>query len=270
MEEQDNRLFTGTCSIPMLDVSDPQNSKDMVVAAFDLSEKYMFPMFVRTTSRVAHSKAPVKFGVVRKLEPKAALRKDINRFTRASPVWVKNQHKILNDRIEKVREEFEYSSLNSLEINPGSRFGIIAAGSPWGYLQDILDSRGLKASTLKLGTVQPLPLKTIRRLMETVDTILVLEELEPFIELQVKALSADLGRKVTVRGKLDGTLPRVGEYDNEIVEMALKSVTNIISEVEDISISALRSEAKVIAVGRSLPFCPGCPHRGLTPPLFKL
>lgn len=262
MEEQDSRLFTGICPIPMLDASDPQTSKDMVVAAFDLSERYMIPVFVRSTSRVAHGKAPVKLGDVKKFEPKAALKKDISRFTRASPVWVRNQHKTLNDRVEKVRDEFEYSLFNLLEINPGSRFGVIAAGAPWGYLQDILSSRGLKASTLKLGTVQPLPLKTIKRLMEMVDTVIVLEELEPFIELQVKALSASLDRKVIVRGKLDGTLPRVGEYDNEVVENALISVANLSAEVEDTALSAARSEAKTITPVRSLPFCPGCPHRG--------
>jgi indolepyruvate ferredoxin oxidoreductase alpha subunit len=262
MEEQDSRLFTGICPIPMLDASDPQTSKDMVVAAFDLSERYMIPVFVRSTSRVAHGKAPVKLGDVKKFEPKVALKKDISRFTRASPVWVRNQHKTLNDRVEKVRDEFEYSLFNLLEIYPGSRFGVIAAGAPWGYLQDILSSRGLKASTLKLGTVQPLPLKTIKRLMEMVDTVIVLEELEPFIELQVKALSASLDKKVIVRGKLDGTLPRVGEYDNEVVENALISVTNLSAEVEDRALSAARSEAKTITPVRSLPFCPGCPHRG--------
>jgi len=76
-------------------------------------------------------------------------------------------------------------------------------------------------STLKIGTVHPLPLKLVRRLLESVDSVLVLEELEPFVEMQVKALIADMGKSIRVIGKTDGTLSRVGEYDNEIVAAAL-------------------------------------------------
>jgi len=261
MEEQDSRLFTGTCPLPMFDVFDNQSSKDMMIAAFDLSERYMIPVMVRSTSRVAHGKAPVKLGEVRKTKPKPPMKKDISRFTRASPVWVKDQHKILNERVEKVREEFESSQFNSLDLKPGSRLGVIAAGAPWGYLQEVLASGRFGVSVLKIGTVHPLPLKTVSRLLDSVDTVLILEELEPFIELQVKALSADVGRKVAIKGKLDGTLPRVGEYDNELVEKVLNSI-NGCPKKEEITLDALRSEAKTLAPGRSLPFCPGCPHRG--------
>ena len=261
MEEQDSRLFTGTCPLPMFDVFDAQSSKDMLIAAFDLSEKHKIPVMVRSTSRIAHGKATVKLGEVRKAEPKPPMKRDISRFTRASPVWVKDQHRILNERVEKVREEFEFSPFNSLELKPGVRLGVIAAGAPWSYLQDVLASSEFEVSVLRIGTVNPLPLKIIKRLLKSVDTVLILEELEPYIELQVKALSSDFDRKIKVRGKLDGTLPRVGEYDNDLVEKALNILNGGLKE-EKAPLDEVWLEAKAIAPGRSLPFCPGCPHRG--------
>lgn len=85
---------------------------------------------MRSTSRVAHGKAPVTLGGVRMTEPKPPMKKDISRFTRASPVWVKNQHRLLNERVERVREEFESSPLNRLDLKRGTRLGVVAAGPP--------------------------------------------------------------------------------------------------------------------------------------------
>ncbi len=262
MEEQDSRLFTGTCPLPMLDASDPQSLKDMILAAFDLSERHMIPVMVRSTSRVAHSKAPVTFGEVTEATSKSPMKKDISRFTRASPVWVKNQHRLLNERVERVREEFESSPMNSLDLRPSAKLGVIAAGAPWTYLQDVLASGEPAVSTLKIGTVHPLPTKTIMRLLESVDAVLVLEELEPFIETHVKVLIANLGRKISVVGKLEGTLPQVGEYDYELVEAALFKLAGVSPPRVDPALEAARGEAKTLAPTRSLPFCPGCPHRG--------
>jgi indolepyruvate ferredoxin oxidoreductase alpha subunit len=92
--------------------------------------------------------------------------------------------------------------------------------------------------------------------------VLVLEELEPFIETQVKVIVADLGKKIKVVGKLDGTLLRVGEYDNEIIETALAKLAGVSTLLIDPVLEEARNEAKALAPARSLPFCPGCPHRG--------
>jgi indolepyruvate ferredoxin oxidoreductase alpha subunit len=262
MEEQDSRLFTSTCPIPMFDAYDPQSSKDMVKAAFDLSEKHKIPVILRSTSRVAHGKAPIVFSDVSMISQKEPIRKDISRFTRASPVWVKNQHKILIERIEKVRDEFEESPFNEVYIKASSKIGVIAAGAPWVYLQDVLTTMKSSASTLKLGTVHPLPYRTISKFLEKVDTVLILEELEPLIELQIKALAADLNKKVKIIGKLDGTLPRVGEYNYDLLRKTLSSLMNETSDRNNSALEAAQAEARALAPPRSLPFCPGCPHRG--------
>jgi len=261
MEEQDSRCFTATCPLPMFDAWDPGSSKEMVAAAFDLSERVGLPVMVRTTSRVAHGKAPVVFGEVREAPLKPLMKRDISRFTRASPAWVKSQHRVLNERVERVRQEFESSPFNRLDLKPGTGLGVIVAGAPYCCLQDVL-ARGTEVSTLMVGTVHPLPLLLLKRLLESVDTVLVLEELEPFIETQVRVLTADLNRKVRVIGKMDGSLPRVGEYDSEVVEAALAKLVGRSPKRGDPVVEAARGEARALAPARSLPFCPGCPHRG--------
>jgi indolepyruvate ferredoxin oxidoreductase alpha subunit len=262
MEEQDSREYTATCPLPMFDAWDPTSLRDMVVAAFDLSERYKIPVMVRSTSRIAHGKALVELNDVKKGSRLPLVKRDLARFMRASPVWVKEQHRVLNKRVEDVHVEFESSPFNRLDLKPGSTLGVIAAGASWTYLQDSLISGELEVSTLKIGTVHPLPIKMIVSLLETVDAVLVLEELEPFIETQVKVLIADLGRTIRVVGKLDGTLPRVGEYDNELTMAALNKLTSTNPPHIDSSLEVARAEARVLAPARSLPFCPGCPHRG--------
>jgi indolepyruvate ferredoxin oxidoreductase alpha subunit len=274
MEEQDSRQFTWACPLPMFDVSDSQSGKDMIVSAFELSERHKIPVIVRSTSRVAHGKALVRLGEIRKVEPKPHLKKDISRFTRASPLWVKNQHRILNERIESVRSEFESSPHNNFDLRSDSRLGIIAVGVTFGYLEDVLASGDYGISTLKIGTVNPLPYTMIKRLLKQVDSVLVLEELEPFIELHVKAMVADMGRPIRVIGKMDGALPRIGEYDNELVQGAVDFLVSKSPVAIDLGLDAARRDAKKLAPPRSLPFCAGCPHRGtytaLTQALIEL
>jgi indolepyruvate ferredoxin oxidoreductase alpha subunit len=263
MEEQDARAFAFTCPLPMIDVTDQQESKDAVVAAFDLSERHKLPVIVRTTSRVAHGKAPVRFEPVVAVERKEPVKRDLARLMRASSAWVKEQHAVLNGRVEAVRGEFESSPLNRLELKPGCRVGVVASGASWGYLQDVLDAHDLSdISLLKVGMVNPLPTGLVKRLIDGVDRLLVLEELEPVIELQVKALIADSGKHIQVVGKLDGSLPRVGEYDFQIVETALGKLLGRALGCEEPELDRLRAEAGRLAPRRSLPFCPGCPHRG--------
>jgi indolepyruvate ferredoxin oxidoreductase alpha subunit len=262
MEEQDSRLFVDVTGLPMIDVADPQASKDAVVSAFDLSEKYRIPMLVRSTTRVAHGRAPVRYGQVRAPEKKAPLTRDVSKFTRASASWVKQQHRVLNERVKAMTVEAEASPFNRLSLSRGSRVGVIASGVSWSYLQDVLATHGLEVSTLLVGFANPLPLDLIGRLVHGADRVLVLEELEPFLELRVRALAHDRGSGVTIMGKMDGTLPRVGEYDYQLVEDAVGSLLGRRLSTPDPDLEAKRIEARKLAPARSLPFCAGCPHRG--------
>jgi len=262
MEETDSRLYTQVTMLPMIDVSDPQTSKDAVVAAFDLSEKYKIPILVRSTTRVAHGRAPVRYGKVKAPEKKTPLTRDVSRFTRASAAWVKQQHRVLNERVKAIESEAETSQLNILNLRPGAKLGVIASGISWSYLQDILETHSLEISTFLIGFTNPLPLNLIQRLIESVDKVLVLEELEPFLEHRVRALTHDFGRSVAIIGKMDGTLPRVGEYNYQLVENAVSRLIGRPLSQPDHELEARQNEARKLAPTRSLSFCAGCPHRG--------
>ena len=263
MEEQDSRFFTKMSLLPMIDVTDPQDAKDAVVEAFNLSERFRIPIFVRSTSRVAHMIGEVTFGPVQDIRRAAEFKRDIRRFTRASPVWCMEQHRLLNEKIEKMRSEFEDSRFNELHLpQRNTGVGVVASGVSWNYLQEATARHNLmEVATLRIGTVNPLPEKTIRAFIDEVDRILVLEELEPYIELHLRAVVGDIGRHVLVHGKQDGTLPRVGEYNDAIVERALGKLVGGEFVEEDPESEETIAEAERLAPRRPTSFCAGCPHR---------
>lgn len=263
MEEQDSRFFTKVSLLPMIDVFDPQDAKDAIVEAFDLSEEFKIPILIRSTSRVAHMISGVTLGPIRHIRRAAQIERDIRRFTRASPVWCMEQHKLLNEKMEKIKCKFENSKFNELHIPENKNgVGVVASGVSWNYLQEILAGHNLpKVATLRIGTINPLPENLIRALIDEVDRILVLEELEPYIELHLKAMIGDVGKRVLVYGKYDGTLPRVGEYDVNMIERALGKLVDIKFVEENLGLEEIRAEASKLAPKRPLPFCPGCPHR---------
>ena len=263
MAEQDSRFFTKISLLPMIDVSDPQDAKDAIVEAFDFSEQFKIPVFIRSTSRVAHMRSAVTYGPVRRIRRAAEFKRDIRRYTRASPVWCMEQHRLLNETIETMKLKFENSKFNELSIPENNMgVGVIASGVSWNYLQEIIARHNLtKVVTLRIGTINPLPENLIRAFIDEVDRILVLEELEPYIELHLKAMIGDVGKHILVYGKYDGTLPRVGEYNDNLVERALGKLVEKKFVEENFELEEIREEASKLAPRRPLPFCPGCPHR---------
>jgi len=263
MEEQDSRFFTKIAMLPMIDTSDPQDAKDAIVAAFDYSEEFKTPIFVRSTSLVAHMRGGVRFGPVQKIRKPSEFKRDIRRFTRASPIWCMEQHALLNAKIDKLRPIFERSKFNELHVpDKNSRIGVIASGVSWNYLKEFIARHNIKGLvTLRIGTANPLPERKIRDLIGKVDEILVLEELEPYIELHVKAMIAEEDKHVLLHGKKEGTLPKVGEYSYDLVESALSKVLGIESAEGPPELDEATEEAMKLAPRRPLPFCPGCPHR---------
>jgi len=262
MTEQDDRFFTKVSLLPMIDVSGPQDAKEAVVDAFDLSEQFKIPVIVRSTSRVAHMRGVVTLGPVRRIRRAAEFKRDIRRFTRASPAWCMEQHRLLNEKIEQMKPKLEASKFNELHIPENNTgVGVIASGVSWNYLRETIAKHDLaEVATLRIGTINPLPENLIRALVDEVDRILVLEELEPYIELHLKSMIADVGKPVAVHGKYDGTLPRVGEYSYDLVERAVGKLVGKLVE-ESPELEEVRAEAAKLAPRRPLPFCPGCPHR---------
>jgi indolepyruvate ferredoxin oxidoreductase alpha subunit len=205
----------------------------------------------------------VTLGPVKKLERELSMEKDLRRYMRASPIWCQEQHALLNERVEQMRPALEATLFNELTLPEGAEKGVIASGNALNYLKEVQTNHGLDdLATLRVGTPNPLPEVHIRNLLKKVDSILVLEELEPHVELRVRAMASDLESHIVFYGKHDGTLSRVGEYNYDIVEKAVgKLLGRSLGERSTMMDGAI-VEASKLAPSRPLPFCPGCPHRG--------
>jgi indolepyruvate ferredoxin oxidoreductase, alpha subunit len=242
--EQDNRNYAKFAKIPMLEPADSQEAKDFVKLAFELSEKFDTPVFLRTTTRVSHSKS-----IVRIDEPAEAVDRTEIRHLPLKYVMVPMNARARRVEVEKrseaLRDWAETFAGNRMEL-AGTEVGIITAGMPYNYAKDAFPDY----SYLKLGLVHPLPEKMIREFASKVKKLYIVEELDPFIEEQVKAMG------IEVTGK--AVFPFTNEFDPGVVE---KGITG-------------KSSAPAITLQTIPPrppnLCPGCPHRGLFYSLSKL
>ncbi|HNR04605.1 MAG TPA: indolepyruvate ferredoxin oxidoreductase subunit alpha [Bacillota bacterium] len=235
--EQDNRYYAKFAKIPMVEPSDSQESKDFMAEAFKISEQFDTPVLYRVTTRVCHSKSMVEFGERIEVEPKSYERNAAKYV--ATPANAKIARIKVEERMKSL-EEYAYSSpLNKIEYNKDTKIGIITAGISYQYVKEVF---GDNASYLKLGFTFPLPMKLIKEFASKFETVYVVEELDPFMEEQIKAEGVKcIGKEL---------IPPMYELNPDIVAKALLNKENETKKVD----------AKV--VGRPPVLCPGCPHRG--------
>jgi indolepyruvate ferredoxin oxidoreductase, alpha subunit len=260
--EQDSRFYSYFAEIPMLEPSNPQEAKDAVVAAFDLSEKLELPVFVRSMTRLSHSRGDVSLGGLRKERNEAKFIKDPKRWVMVA-TQAPNRHKWLHNQQERMKEETENLFLNHLDLPEKAKFGVIASGVAYTYASEALDILKLrdKVAMLKIGVVNPLPEKKLKRILSSVDKILVVEEVEPIFEEKIRALTYGLDKKVEIHGKLTGDLPREREYTPDLVLKALTKLMNIeyVSRPKILDEDILKAQSMILP--RAISMCPGCPHR---------
>ncbi len=241
--EQDSRHYAEAAKIPMLEPSDSSECKEFVKAAFDLSEKYDTPFFIRLSTRVSHSQSLVEIEQRRDVELKP-YEKNIAKHV-MMPAMAKGRHVVVEERTKKLRDFSEDCCFNTIEDN-GSKIGVITAGTTYVYAKEAL---GNKVNYLKLGMVYPLPEKLINKFAESVDELWVIEELDPFIETYVRSLG------LKVKGKDYFTL--LGEYSQNMIKEAI--LGNKTDYVIPENIPA-----------RPPVLCTGCPHRATFYVLKKL
>ncbi|MBP7765266.1 MAG: indolepyruvate ferredoxin oxidoreductase subunit alpha [Syntrophaceae bacterium] len=236
--EQDNRNYAKFAKIPMLEPADPQEAKEFVKLAFQISEQFDTPVFLRTTTRVSHSKSVVTLEEPLAPQDKTKLAHHSLKYVMV-PINARMRRIEVEKREQALRHFVETFSENRMEIND-PEVGIITAGMPYNYAKDVFPDY----SYLKLGMVYPLPVRMIKHFAEKVKKIYVIEELDPYLEEQVRAL----GIKVT--GK--EIFPYTNEFDPGIIKNAITgSSQGAVSPYKDTL--ALRPPN----------LCPGCPHRGL-------
>jgi indolepyruvate ferredoxin oxidoreductase alpha subunit len=242
--EQDNRNYAKFAKIPMLEPADAQEAKEFIKLAFSISEKFDTPVFLRSTTRVSHSKAVVSIEEPIPYQDKTGIT-----FNAAKYVMVPANARLRRVEVEKRMQDLkafaESFSENRMEIN-NPDVGIITAGMPYNYAKDVFPNY----SYLKLGMVYPLPEKLIRDFAAKVKKIYVVEELDPFLEEQIKAMGIDvIGKEI---------FPYTNEFDPGIIQ-------NAINKKDDVANTPVKSIPP-----RPPNLCPGCPHRGLFYTLNKL
>ena len=246
--EQDNRYFAKFAQIPLLEPSDSQESKDYVLKALEISEKFDTPVMLRMTTRVSHSKGIVEEGEP-VTPPAAGFTRDMQKYVMI-PANAKKRHVVLVERLEKMKQFSEETELNRIENN-GSGIGIITGGISYQYAKDNLPN----ADYLKIGFGFPLPMEKIRRFVDSHKSILVIEELEPYYEEAINAAG------IRVEGKK--YFSRLGELSPYRVAVGLKEA-GLIQEVKGAEIATEE------IFPRPPVLCPGCPHRGASMALKKL
>jgi indolepyruvate ferredoxin oxidoreductase alpha subunit len=252
--EQDNRTYAKFARIPCLDPSDSQEAKDMTIAAYGISERFDTPVLLRLTTRICHSTSAVELGERVEIAPA-----DPQPFPRNPAKYVMvpgnavKRHPIIEQRIQDVASFAETFPFNRIEPADKS-LGIITAGVAYQYAKEVFP----KASILRLGMTWPIPKQLIRQFAASVDKLIVIEELDPFIEEAVRLMG------IQVEGK--SIFPITGELNPRIVrESAIQAGLLPASEhvpLPDIDVGPLPARPPVL--------CPGCPHRGVFYILNKL
>lgn len=239
--EQDSRYYALSAHVPMLEPADSQEAKDFVKIAYKVSEKFDTPVFIRTTTRLAHSQSYVELGEREEVEIKK-YEKDINKYT-LMPSTAKLRHLAVEKRENELKIRCEDCVINTVEMRD-RKIGVITSGVVYQYVKEALP----EASVLKLGMVYPLPIEKIRKFASEVERLIVVEELEPIIENTLKA------EGIACEGK--SLFGIQGEYSVTRINAALKGVK---APVADTSVPV-----------RPPVMCAGCPHRGVFYILNKL
>jgi indolepyruvate ferredoxin oxidoreductase alpha subunit len=260
--EQDNRFYALLSNLPCLEPSNSQEAKDMTISAIEISEKLELPVILRTTTRVSHTRGPVVYGRVTKPNLKGEFVKDVKRLVMV-PANSRPKHLVLLRSMEKAKEISESSVYNRAVCEAKDReFGLISSSSAYNYTVEAADLLGLSASILKLGMTHPLPEKMIGGFLKKHEKIIIVEELEPYLEMQIKAVAKDYAPNVEIYGKMSKPyFPREGELSTRIVATGLAKITS-----RKLPIDFGKIEENYAEIARSLPprppiLCAGCPHR---------
>ncbi len=270
--EQDTRYYANMVHIPVLEPSDPQECKDFTKFAFKLSEKFKIPVMIRTTTRVSHQSAPVKLGKIHNSQLTIyKFIKDSHQFS-TMPPRVLEMKKELLEKIRQIQKFSEKSNLNKIYFNKNfPKLGIICSGISFLYTMEALKKLNLNLPVLKIDLIHPLPENKIKDFLKKLKKVLIIEELEPYLEREIKILIANSDLKVKIYGKekekIEGgriwrerkaILPQVGELKPEYVLLAIAKFSG--KKLKLNFKKYLEKFEKVKIPSRPPIFCPGCPY----------
>ncbi len=261
--EQDTRLFAHFAKVPVLEPSDAAEAKAFTLAGYEISEKFGTPVILRTTTTTSHSRGVVELADPLALNRTPSFKSDPQRFV-PIPAWARGMRVRLEERLEKLAEEASNSPLNRIEWNASGdrRVGIVTAGAAYQYVKEVFP----EANVLKLGWQFPFPDRLFREFAAQVDQVIVIEELEDFLEEHLKALGINAIGKRLGDEKL---VPNIGALDvDALKEIRAKLVANpATAPLFDAQAAVETAPTPELPTLPALParppvLCPGCPHRG--------
>jgi indolepyruvate ferredoxin oxidoreductase alpha subunit len=259
--EQDNRWMGKLNDVPIIEPSSPQEAKELTKYAFELSERVKLPIMIRTVTRLSHMRSDVKLGEIKKLERKPEFDWEGFSYRVAGFDKLFRRHKERHDKIDKVEEEFETVQFNSIKNSTDKKIGIIGVGFGFTYVKDALEALEIEdqVSWMKLLTSHPIPRKKVGDFIKALDTLFVVEEVDPYVELHIKAIAKDINSGLKILGRMDGSLPREGELSHELID---NKITEILGLKQSISNrKKLEVKKNDLLFDRMLTMCAGCPHR---------
>lgn len=245
--EQDTRHFAKYANLPVFDPSSPEEAYEMVSSAFDLSEEFKLPVFLRPTTRVCHASATVDLENDPGPRPAGGFEK--------KPDWIifpalsYRKHGELEEKQKLISDKF--STLPFNRIIKGGKKGIAVSGISYLYAMEVIKEFALDLTVFKVGTPYPLPLKLAEEFLSSVDQVMVVEELDPVLEDELLLVSAG---KNEIFGKMTGDMPCNGEYSFESIKNRLLKFAGVeSSDASMVEIPKLPVRPPVL--------CAGCPHR---------
>jgi indolepyruvate ferredoxin oxidoreductase alpha subunit len=241
--EQDSRNYAKAAKLPMLEPADSAECLDFTKKAFELSEKYDTPVLLRMVTRIAHSQSVVETGE-RVVPAPVPYEKKPAKYI-MMPGNAKRRHPVVEQRLKDIAALAEDTYLNRIEMG-GAKLGIITSGTAYQYVKEAV---GDSASILKLGIVWPLPVKLLKDFAAKVERVIVVEELDSFIEYHCRTIGLEISGKEI--------FPLIDEFSQ-----------NLIREKLGLPVAAPRS-LDVEIPARPPVMCAGCPHRGMFYSLAK-
>ncbi len=249
--EQDSRFYAKAAQIPLLEPSTYQEAKDLIPFALRLSQEYEVPVLIRSTTRLSHSRGIVAIGKIPKREWKAGSLKE-GLFNVPSPHF---KHRDLLNKMEQISKTFDESKWNTKPVEKDLDVLIISSGINRRYSQEAihrLDSKDI--GILNLVTTYPMPRRIIVAALKKTKRVLFSEEIDPFVEDEVRSIAIELDNIPEFHGKRTGAIPAYGEMTTDVMREAIANLKNI----------KLDKREKIdsdILVPRPLTFCAGCTHR---------
>jgi len=252
--EQDNRYYAIFAGCPMLEPATPNEAKEMTRIGFDISEELKLPILLRTTTRLNHIRGPVELDKLK--EPRRKGHFEKNPMLVTTPAVARVRHAELLNTLKKAEQLSEKSPFNYItNIGKPNQWGIVTSGVSFNYVKEIVEDLKLNVRILKLGMTYPLPKKMCENFIKSCKNIIVVEELEPILEDQIKVIAHDIGSNVKIFGKSTNHFSRLYEYNPDIVADAFSKIFNVKNPFHK------PMEPKIKLPNRPPVLCPGCPHR---------